>query len=107
MATNEEVAVKGNTSTEAYEETMEARSGACAPDYWAGPGVNRPALDGKGVSELKTAKKSKPSTKKGLEKRLLKLERALQEKGSNESRKKKPVKSKYFFYIFLLIKPIP
>ena len=38
------------SSTEAYEDEREAGAGACAADYWVGPGVNRPALDGKGVS---------------------------------------------------------
>ena len=94
MATNEETHAKGDTSTEAYEEHMEARSGACAADYWAGPGINRPALDGNGVSERQTAKKSGSSSKRDLEKRILKLERRLQKKGTRESRKKKSGKSK-------------
>ena len=92
MASKEEAHEKGETSTEAYEDKMEAMSGACAADYWAGPGVNRPALDGNGVSELLTAKKSGSKSKRELEKRVMKLERALVKKEAHKSRSKKPVK---------------
>ena len=72
---------------------MESMSGACAADYWAGP-----ALDGKGVGERMTAKKSKSKSKSGtktkLEKRVVKLERSLQCRESRETPKKKLVKPK-------------
>ena len=94
MANNEEAPGKGETSTEAYEEKMEAMSGACAADYWAGPGINKPALDGNGVSVSKCKpKKSSKSSKRELEKRVVKLERVLQEK-EREARKKKTSKPK-------------
>ena len=94
MATNENLPSRGETSTEAYEDKMEAMSGACAADYWAGPGVNRPALDGKGVGVHHTSKKSLSSSKKELEKRVVKLEHALRRSEARESRKKKPAKPK-------------
>ena len=42
MATNEGILVTGETTTEAYKDLFEARSRACAADYWAGPGIKRP-----------------------------------------------------------------
>ena len=85
MASGGKAPEKGESSTEAYEEMMEARSGACAADYWAGPGVNRPATDGRGIDGWK----SPPSTsEKLLKKRVRNLERSIRKKEMRESRGK-------------------
>ena len=91
MATNEKKQVKGESSTEAYEKHMEARSGACAADYWAGPGVNVPALDGKGVGGQKLFE---TSSDRLLERRVRNLERSARKKSTKKVRVKKTAKPK-------------
>ena len=80
----------GETTTEAYDEELEAGAGACAADYWAGPGVSRPVFDENGVR----VKKTKKSSSRKMEKRILKLEKALKEKKSRGRTEKRPSKVK-------------
>ena len=82
MATGGNGKEKGESSTEAYQELMEANSGTCAADYWAGPGINRPALDGKGLDGWKPAVSSSNAQ---LEKRVRDLERSIRRRESRKS----------------------
>ena len=78
------------SATEAYGEDLEATGGAWAADYLAGPGSNRPALDGKVVPN----KANQTRGDRILERRIRKLEKALREgKDVDErGRRKKPGK---------------
>ena len=85
MATGGSAPVKGDSSTEAYEENMEANSGACVADYWAMPGVNQSALDCRGVGGQRLREAFSENL---LEKRIRKLEHTLRKKEARESRGK-------------------
>ena len=60
-------------------------AGACASEYWAGLGVNHPLLDVKCVGQWQPAKKLRSSSKKELEKTMMKLEGSLQQKEDSAS----------------------
>ena len=73
-----------DSATDEYAEGFEAASGACAADYFAVPGVNRPAQDGKGLG-----RRNKSRTDMKMERRLRKLEKAMREGRDVERRERK------------------